>query len=199
MGLEAVINWILSIWRFLTPCHWIAPWEGGVRITYPRWIRTEVHPWKKWKLPESSVVELQPGIHFKVPGLERVHQTDVASQPLNLPPQSLTTLDGRKVNLSVVIMYSVRSVVWFYTRIADQDSYLRDAALGAVYDVVNNHEMQWCLNNIEELKSEILTRIRGNVRGKGYEIESARLSDLQEGRALRLLIDGGLASLDTAV
>ena len=88
-------------------------------------------------------------------------------------------------------MYSVRSVVWFYTRLDDQDNYLRDAAMGAVYDVVNSHEMLWCLHNTEELKQEILARIRGNVRGKGYEIESARISDFQEGRALRLLIGDG--------
>jgi len=194
MGLDAVIQQLVLIWRFITPFHWVSPWERGVRITYPKWIRMSVFP---WKIPEEAVKELQPGIHFKIPGFERVHQTVVASQALNLPPQSLTTSDGRKVNVSVVLMYSIRSVVWFYTRVDDQDTYLRDAALGAVYDVVNSHEMSWCLSNPDELKQEILNRTRGNVRGKGYEIESARISDLQEGRSLRLLLGEGFDPLQS--
>jgi hypothetical protein len=76
VGLEAVINWLLSIWRFVTPCHWISPWEGGVRITYFNWLKPIL-----WKLtPETRVTELESGVHFKIPGVQRVHQTVTASQ-----------------------------------------------------------------------------------------------------------------------
>lgn len=184
MGLEAVINWIISIWRFITPCHWIAPWEGGVRLTYPKWMR-----WAFFNTPE--VKELQSGIHLKVPGLQRIHQTVTASQPLNLPPQSLTTKDGKKINVGGVVMYNIKSPLWFFTRIHDQDQYLRDAALGAVEEAVADSCLTDCLTAPGPVRADVLSRIRGNVRGKGYEIESFRFSDRQEGKSLRIMFGDG--------
>lgn len=187
MGLEAVINWILSIWRFITPCHWISPWEGGVRITYFK------PTWRIWRcFQNEKVVELKSGVHFKIPGIQRVHQTVVASQTLNLPPQSLTTADGKNLNASLVVVYSIKSVVWFFTRIHDQDEYLRDSALRAVGAVVASLRLDEVLGE-HQLGAEaaVLAQLKLNIRGKGYDVESVGFSDLQPGRALRILFGEG--------
>jgi regulator of protease activity HflC (stomatin/prohibitin superfamily) len=185
---DKLIEQILLIWRFITPFHWIAPWEGGVRITYPKFLRYNV---TRWEPASDNVEELKPGIHFKVPGFERVHQTITASQPLNLPPQSVTTKDGRKLNMSGVFIYSIKSVQWFFTRIHDQDDYLRDAGLRAMFQVVSARTMQEIMGDLESTANAVLLQAKQNTRGKGYDLESFGFSDLQEGKSLRILFGEG--------
>lgn len=193
MGLEAIINWILSIWRFVTPFHWISPWEGGVRISQPKWARKWLFGviTRKGIEPIDEVVELQPGIHPKIPGLQRVHQTVTATQPLNLPPQSITTKDGKKVNVSGIFMYSVKSVKWFFTKIHDQDSYLRDAGLRALTQTLSTLSLQEILDKPDATASAVLEQAKKNTRGVGYQLESFGFSDLQEGKSLRILFGEG--------
>ena len=158
----------------LTPAHWINPWEGGVRITRGK-----------------HVIELGPGIHFKVPLLQRIEKTETAYQTLNLPPQSLTTKDDCAVHLGGVVPYRVKSVVAFFTKIADQDTYLRDKAMSALEDAVSSRRWEDLVRDSAGFKDEITKNIKSAVYGKGYEVDKFHLTDKVRGRAIRLLIGGG--------
>jgi regulator of protease activity HflC (stomatin/prohibitin superfamily) len=174
---DRLIDVLLQLWRYITPCHWINPWEAGVRISYG--------PMRWWPMRLPEVVELAPGIHLKLPGFQRVHTVVAATQTLNLPPQSCTTADRKKVNVGGVVRYNIRSAIPHFTKIHDQDDVLRDVSMGAIEDAIIRRTLEEVFD--VDVKMEIAKEIRKGVHGKGYEIEEFKWTDRQQHSTIRLI------------
>ena len=70
----------------LMPWVIIEEWNAGVHLRYGRYINT-----------------LNSGVHFKIPFFDNIIECPVITQSVNLPSQTLTTLDDESIVLKAII------------------------------------------------------------------------------------------------
>jgi len=170
---EKLIDVLLDLSKWLTPVVWINAWEDGVRFTsFGFGMRTH---------------KLGPGLHFKLPIFQTIEHTETAMTTCNLPPQSLTTRDGKSVGASGVITYSIKDVVPLFTKIVHREDALRDVGLGALAKAVRKRTWPEIIDGMDGIETEVRKAIVDKVRGRGYAIEDFTCSDLATGRTIRLM------------
>lgn len=170
---ERLIDLILDLSKWAAPVVWVQPWEGGVRIT------------SLGRFQRISAVG--PGLHFKVPFLQLIELADVAATTINLPPQSLTSHDGRPVTASGIVKYSIKDVRPLFTAVVDREDVLRDVALGAIAEAIELRTWDAIMAQRAEIRREIRGAIAKAVNDYGYKIERFTFSDLGAVRTIRLM------------
>ena len=148
----------------------IEEWNAGVHLRYGKWIKT-----------------LYAGIHFKIPFFDSIIECPVITQSVNLPSQTLTTLDEESIVLKSIIRYKVSNVRTYLLGVMHANDVLIDTTQGIIRDVV---EMTtW--PGLVDVNSQITNEVKEYVVRWGIEVEAVTITDLGLVKSFRIFNDEG--------
>lgn len=168
---DKLLDFILSVWKELLPFIIINHYERGVRLRLGR-----VH------LPE-----LKPGIHFKIPFVDRILASIITEDTLNIEPVSVTTLDNKTISVGSVIEFNISNIIAYIIDTNEARSNMHDICRAITADYLT--DCTW-----EECKDKKTTRTITRLLSKkcevmGIDITGFTLSDMSMSRVVKLIGD----------
>lgn len=121
----------------------IAPWEQAVRV--------RVLP--KWLFGSKGGVRqkvLTGGMHSRIPYLDRIFKQSIRMRVSSMPPQTLTTLDGKTLTIQAVLGYEISDIEKLYQKLHDAEDTVRSLASAAIAEYVNTHTSSECTPRLVE-------------------------------------------------
>jgi membrane protease subunit HflK len=128
---------------------------------------------------------LKPGFHWKVPFIDEVVQADVCATTMRMPPQTLTTKDGKSIVAAVVVNYEIFDVRPYLCDITDQKDVLIDNVMGAVLTAITSQGWQASLR--EPPVQHVVNLVHDRVRRYGIRVNAVTFTDLGEVKSIRLI------------
>jgi len=169
------MNWLTQIMGAMSrPLKWwvvVASWEQGIRIRFG-------------KNPKLLV----PGIHLRVPWLDRVYLQSVRTRVVTISGQTISTLDKRVVTISFMAQYRIVDILKLYHELAMPDGVIKAESAAKVADYITSRRMADI--SLRGLEEEINKDNQAQAdRGLGdFRI---RIIGFAETRCLRLITGEG--------
>ena len=154
----------------LMPWVIIEEWNAGVHLRYGKWIKS-----------------LSGGIYFKIPFIDNVIECPVITQSVNLPSQTLTTLDEQSIVLKSIIRYRVSNVRTYLLSVMHANDVLIDTTQGMIRDVVEL--TTW--DDLVDVNETITNKVKDYVLRWGIEVEAVTITDLGIVKSFRIFGDEG--------
>jgi regulator of protease activity HflC (stomatin/prohibitin superfamily) len=154
----------------LMPWVIIEEWNAGVHLRYGRYINT-----------------LNSGVHFKIPFFDNIIECPVITQSVNLPSQTLTTLDDESIVLKAIIRYKVSNVRTYLLGVMHANDVLIDTTQGMIRDVVEL--TRW--DDLVDVNETITDKVKEYVVRWGIEVEAVTITDLGIVKSFRIFGDEG--------
>lgn len=134
---------------------------------------------------------ITPGRYWYWPRTTKIYTTATVRQPLDLPSQSVSTLDGVSILFSVSLVYRVTDVEKVLTKIEDFEAIVTEFGAAAATDGIACREWDTLRNDFAAgtVEEELLDAVKRALRKFGVAIEEARLTDMTQHTAIR--IEGG--------
>jgi regulator of protease activity HflC (stomatin/prohibitin superfamily) len=166
--LDKLVDLLVRFGRDMLPFVIIEQWNAAVQLRYGKWIRN-----------------LSGGIHFKIPFFDSIIECPVITQSVNLPSQTLTTLDEESIVLKAIIRYRVSNIQTYLLSVMHANDVLIDTTQGIIRDVV---EMTtW--PGLVDVNSQITNEVKEYVVRWGIEIEAVTITDLGIVKSFRIFGD----------
>ena len=166
--LDKLVDLLVRFGRDMLPFVIIEQWNAAVQLRYGKWIKN-----------------LSGGIHFKIPFFDSVIECPVITQSVNLPSQTLTTLDEESIVLKAIIRYRVSNIQTYLLSVMHANDVLIDTTQGIIRDVV---EMTtW--PGLVDVNSQITNEVKEYVVKWGIEIEAVTITDLGIVKSFRIFGD----------
>lgn len=112
------MEWLTTLLKtFSRPFQWwvvVAPWERGIRIRLGK-----------------VAAELAPGIHFRIPFLDRVHVQSVRLRTIWQSDQAVSSRDGHTLTLALAIDFSIVDLRQMFDSLSSPAHTLRFRAAAA--------------------------------------------------------------------
>jgi membrane protease subunit HflK len=168
--LDKLVDLLVSFGRELLPFVIIEQWNGAVQLRFGKYIKV-----------------LYPGIHFKMPFFDSIIECPVITQSVNLPSQTLTTLDEQSIVLKSIIRYKVNNVRTYLLGVMHANDVLIDTTQGMIRDIV---EMTtWPA--LVDVNTQITNEVKEFVVKWGIEVEAVTITDLGLVKSFRIFGDEG--------
>ena len=152
----------------LMPWVIVEEWNAGVHLRYGRYINT-----------------LNSGVHFKIPFFDNIIECPVITQSVNLPSQTLTTLDDESIVLKAIIRYKVSNVRTYLLGVMHANDVLIDTTQGMIRDVVEL--TTW--DNLVNVNEIITDKVKEYVVRWGIDVEAVTITDLGIVKSFRIFGD----------
>jgi membrane protease subunit HflK len=165
---ERLIDLILSAGEKLLPVFVVNAWQTAGVLRFGKFHR-----------------EAGPGIHWKIPFVEDTIEPITCMTTMRLPPQTLTTADGKAIVVAAVVKYRIVNVEAYLTKIYDQHDALGDVTMGAIRAAVREQTFEALITEPPEKK--IASSVRRQVKEYGIEVEAVTFTDLASVRSFRLI------------
>lgn len=165
---DKLIDILLNFWNNLTFWYICDQWEEGILLRAGRYQKT-----------------FGPGIWLKIPLIDAVWKTIVITQSIDLPPQSLTTLDGKNIVVKGIIRFHIVDTKKFLTSISHPNDVLTDTTGGMIRDIVENTD--W--NDLYDVDVELTKEVGDFVSKWGIGVEKVTLTNLQIANSIRIIQD----------
>ena len=168
--LDKLVDLLVRFGRDMLPFVIIEQWNGAVQLRFGKWVRN-----------------LSGGIYFKIPFFDSIIECPVITQSVNLPSQTLTTLDEQSIVLKSIIRYKVSNIQTYLLNVMHANDVLIDTTQGIIRDVV---EMTtW--NDLVDVNSQITNEVKEFVVKWGIEVEAVTITDLGIVKSFRIFGDEG--------
>jgi regulator of protease activity HflC (stomatin/prohibitin superfamily) len=171
-GGASVISSITELVRMLVdlvrPWRVVQAWEGGVRVRCGR-----------------RVKRLDPGIYLAIPIIDHFEIVDVKPQVINLPNQSVETLDRKVRAVSGAVYYYITDCTKALVEVQNLDLSLQSMAMGVIAAYIGTHASDDC--TIANLEEECLRMLRNEASGWGLKIRAVYITDNAPHKVLRLM------------
>ena len=148
----------------------VEQWNGAVQLRCGKFIKV-----------------LSPGIHFKIPFFDSIIECPVITQSVNLPSQTLTTLDDESIVLKSIIRYKVSNIQTYLLSVMHANDVLIDTTQGIIRDVVER--TTW--NDLVDVNETITNEVKEYVVRWGIEVEAVTITDLGIVKSFRIFGDEG--------
>ena len=166
--LDKLMDLLVRFGRDMLPFVIIEQWNGAVQLRLGKFIKV-----------------LYSGIHFKIPFFDSIIECPVITQSVNLPSQTLTTLDEQSIVLKSIIRYKVSNIRTYLLGVMHANDVLIDTTQGIIRDVV---EMTtW--NNLVDVNETITNKVKEYVVRWGIEVEAVTITDLGIVKSFRIFGD----------
>jgi len=166
--LDKLVEFITRFSYQLTPWIIIEEWNSAVHLRFGKWIKT-----------------LGPGFHFKIPFFDSIIECPVITQSINLPSQTLTTLDEQSIVLKSIIRYRVSNVRVYLLNVMHATDVLIDTTQGMIRDIVE--VTTW--EDLVDVNHQITDVVRDFVVKWGIEVEAVTITDLGTVKSFRIFGD----------
>lgn len=166
---------------------WVGAFFEHLISAIPRFVKIRrTHRGVIWRFC-GKPRELKPGLRFVWPMLDEYEIIVVARQTDDLPPQTLTLMDGTTVAVAGLTIYEIDNVVAAYGEFNwDVTSTIKDLSMAAIAEVVTKLTRD-DLRNISKINSQITRRVRAWSGEYGVKVERCRLVEVSVARTIRHL------------
>lgn len=164
----------------------IAQWIGQF---FPRWVILNTTEGAVKFVKGSRAVPLGPGIHWFWPATTEIKSWVVARQSVNLPAQTITTVDGKTIAVGGLIIFKIVDALELIAHVWNPDETIRDISAGVIHDVCSQSEwgeLQMAKND-GTLKRELRREMRKKLRPFGVVVLGATLTDFAPCRVLKVI------------
>ena len=168
--LDKLVDLLVRFGMDMLPFVIIEQWNGAVQLRYGKFIKV-----------------LYPGIHFKIPFFDSVIECPVITQSVNLPSQTLTTLDEQSIVLKSIIRYKVSNIQTYLLSVMHANDVLIDTTQGMIRDVVEL--TTW--DDLVDVNETITNKVKEYVVRWGIEVEAVTITDLGIVKSFRIFGDEG--------
>ena len=166
--LDKLVDLLVRFGMDMLPFVIIEQWNGAVQLRYGKFIKV-----------------LYPGIHFKIPFFDSVIECPVITQSVNLPSQTLTTLDEQSIVLKSIIRYRVSNIQTYLLGVMHANDVLIDTTQGMIRDVVEL--TTW--DDLVDVNETITNKVKEYVVRWGIEVEAVTITDLGIVKSFRIFGD----------
>jgi len=166
--LDKLVEFLTRFGNQLMPWVIIEEWNGAVHLRFGKWIKT-----------------LPPGLHFKIPFFDSIIECPVITQSINLPSQTLTTLDEQSIALKSIIRYRVSNVRTYLLKVMHATDVLVDTTQGMIRDIVE--VTTW--EDLVDVNHQITNEVKEFVVKWGIEVEAVTITDLGIVKSFRIFGD----------
>ena len=166
--LDKLVEFLTRFSYQLSPWVIVEEWNGAVHLRFGKWIET-----------------LEPGLHFKIPFFDSIIECPVITQSINLPSQTLTTLDEQSIVLKSIIRYRVRNVRTYLLKVMHATDVLIDTTQGMIRDIVE--VTTW--EDLVDVNHQITDEVKDYVVKWGIEVEAVTITDLGIVKSFRIFGD----------
>jgi membrane protease subunit HflK len=167
---ERLLDLIFQGWHLLAPLTVVEAHENAGVLRLGKYHRT-----------------LEPGFHWKYPFFETVNKQNVCVTTVRLPPQTLTTKDGKGITVGAIVKYEIKDVRPYITDIFDATDVLLDVTMGSIAKHVRETECDAMLANPPE--DDVIKTVRAQVNRYGFRVLNVTFTDLAQVRAFRMIQD----------
>lgn len=116
----------------------VVPWEQAVRVRMG-----------------NRMTILGPGVHVRVPWVDRIYRQSIRRRFSACPAQTLTTADGRAVTVAGALAYSITNIGLLYNTLHDAEDTIEIESQSLVAKFVRVHTLFECTPSaIEEAVTE---------------------------------------------
>ena len=168
--LDKLVDLLVRFGMDMLPFVIVEQWNGSVQLRFGKFIKV-----------------LYPGIHFKIPFFDSVIECPVITQSVNLPSQTLTTLDDESIVLKSIIRYKVSNIQTYLLSVMHANDVLIDTTQGIIRDVVER--TTW--NDLVDVNETITNEVKEYVVRWGIEVEAVTITDLGIVKSFRIFGDEG--------
>jgi hypothetical protein len=130
--------------------------HGGVRFRYGKDIPLPLGGSVIWYWPLVTKIQTYP----------------INRQTCNLENQTLTTIDGKVIGLSGIVVFEVPDPHTFLTKVWDGEDTIRDIVLGNLSEYVETHTMEEFRQGFRAVKR----KVRSALQGFGIHVVKVALS-----------------------
>ena len=166
--LDKLAEFLTRFGNQLMPWVIIEEWNGAVHLRFGKWIKT-----------------LPPGLYFKIPFFDSIIECPVITQSINLPSQTLTTLDEQSIVLKSIIRYRVSNVRTYLLKVMHATDVLVDTTQGMIRDIVE--VTTW--EDLVDVNHQITNEVKEFVVKWGIEVEAVTITDLGIVKSFRIFGD----------
>ena len=165
---DKLIGLIQQFFHELTPLFIIDEWDQAVVLRNGKFRRV-----------------VRAGLYFKIPFFDSIWRYTVITQSIDIPPQSVTTADGKNVVVKGIIRFSVVDIKAFLLNITQPADVLTDTTGGMIREIIEDTEWSGLIDIDKKLTSEV-----GKfVKRWGIKVERVTLTDLQIANSIRIIQD----------
>lgn len=175
--LEALKELILYIWEELKPFVIVNSFEEGVILRLGKFNRI-----------------CKQGLHFKYPFIDELFKHHVIITTLNLPSQSLVTLDKKSIVIKGMVKFRISDIKTFMLEIYDKQDAISDISQGVIKNVIMSKTWEECADI--EIDNTITKKVRSEIKKYGIDIIQVTLTDIAEMRSIRLINDSSFNKKD---
>jgi len=121
----------------------------------------------------------EPGIHFVLPGVQKLVRIDTRVRNRDLPQQAVITADNVTAWIDAVIYFKVVDVEKATLAVEDYEHAVRDRAKVVLRDVVGETKLDDLLAHREEVAVKVRAAVDQFVSQWGLHVELIALQDIQ--------------------
>jgi len=171
---DKLIDFLIQFGKDLLPFVIVEQWNEAVHLRFGKYIAVR-----------------KPGLHFKLPFLDSIIETAVITQSVNLPAQTLTTLDEQGIVLKAIIRYQITDVKKYLLNVMHANDVLIDTTQGMIRDIVEITNWADLVNVNETITNEV----KEYVEKWGIDVEIITITDLAIVKTFRILGDNNVKPL----
>lgn len=172
-----VLNVLDKVFCWFPRLTFVEPDEAGIRVTFG-----------------YRVKDLVPGWYWYCPLFQNVRKVNVVSQVIDLPEQILTSKDGKTAYISGGIVYSIKRPRKAILNVQDYDEAIQVMGMRYITQYVMKHDFEECKEIVGVCKG-IFEAVRRHGFKWGIEVEEAFLTDMAEGKVVRIAMKGAYGAV----
>lgn len=127
-----------------------------------------------------------PGVHLRIPFFDQVFPHTTRLRVITIPPQTVTTLDGKTLTIVMALGYSIIDIRKLYTTIYQPEGTLCNILQSSVAEAVREAEYAICTPAFIEAKA--LKDI--SIGDYGLKFEYIKATGFSQVKAYRMIQDG---------
>lgn len=139
-----------------------------------------------------DTAELTEGFYAVCPFLGSIEIVDVAEDVINLPVNSITTLDGKAATFSANLAFKIAHARKKFVCVQDFSNSLDALASGYLSASIRGQRWEDLLANQGELEDDVQAKLNAAVKKWGVRITAVHITDMVEARQYRLFADGSI-------
>jgi hypothetical protein len=118
----------------------VTPWERGVRVRMGRHMK-----------------EMMPGIHLRIPFIDRFYRQSIRRRSVLIPAMTLTTSDGKTLTVGAFFWYEIQNVIALYDTLHDAHDTIESEVSGLMSRYIIAHTHEQC--RAEQLSEFVLENL----------------------------------------
>ena len=121
---------------------------------------------------------VEPGIRLKIPFYHQIHKMDTRDFVMDIPKQSLISMDNVTYYVDASVQYKVVDVYKAVLNTSELSHNLMERVKGEIRDALSAKEINEILHNRGNMSERILKELKSVEDGWGIKIEKVQLRDI---------------------